>query len=102
MSEQQPDQGYYDQEKVGDERSLYGDLHRSRDFGEQDKWPDAKLRELGTYWKEQLVSPERSARAKKEIDTLLSRTAFELVMRQNDIIKTSMANLDDERIEELA
>lgn len=101
MSEQL-EQGYYDQEKAGDERSLYGDMHRSRDFGEQDKWPNAKLLELGAYWKEQLQSPERSPRAKKEIDILLSRTAFELVMRQNDIIRTSMASIDDERIEELA
>lgn len=87
MSETIADQGYYDQERAGDSRSLYGDMIRSRDFGEQSMWPTEQLLELGHYWTGELHNPERSPRALGEIDKLIARAAFELVGRQNDLIK---------------
>lgn len=77
-------QGYYEapQPRPEDVPSLYAELYRSRDYGDEGVRPgDAQLRELGTYWTAQLSSEYRSPRAKKEIHTLLGRISFELVMR---------------------
>jgi hypothetical protein len=94
MSEKQ--QGYYDRDKAGDERSLYGDMHRSRDFGEVKQWGTGELYELGNYWKDQLGNPERSPRARKEIDLLIGRVAFELVMRNRDHVELSKQQFEED------
>lgn len=83
-------QGYYEapQPRVEDTPSLYAEMLRSRDYGDRSRYPnDEALRAMGDYWADQLHSPERSPRAKKEIDVLLGRISFELVMRQNDLLR---------------
>lgn len=107
VSETAPDQGYYDQPKPGNHRSLYGDMIRSRDFGEQALYPTHQLYELGGYWKDQLTNPERSPRARIEIGKLVTRTSFEITMRQRDHIALSQRQLEedqmwDEYMQELA
>jgi hypothetical protein len=97
---EQTQKDFIEQTRPGEARSLYGDMIRSRDFGDQRYFPDAlAIRAIGNYWKDQLQNPERSPRARKEIDTLLGRITFELVGRQNDIVATSMAELDNELVQ---
>jgi hypothetical protein len=94
--EQQPDQGYYDRDKAGDERSLYGDMIRSRDFGEQEKWSTHALYELKHYWESQRINPERSRRALGEIALLVTRTDFEIDMRSVDHVALSKRQAEED------
>lgn len=96
MSNEIADQGYYDQKKAGEERSLYGDMIRSRDFGEQAKWGTHALYELGGYWKGQLENPERSPRARIEIGKLVVRTSFEITMRERDHVALSKQQAEED------
>lgn len=78
------EQGYYEAPtpRPEDVPSLYAELYRSRDYGDNRVRPaDAALRELGCYWTGEMDSQYRSPRAKTEIHTLLGRISFELVMR---------------------
>lgn len=96
MSETAPEKFYTDQDRAGDERSLYGDMIRSRDFGEIKQYPTDQLNQLGNYWKDQLQNPERSPRARKDIDRLLGRTVFELVMRNIDHVALSKQQAEED------
>lgn len=96
MSETAPDAGYHEApgQRVDALPSLYAELYRSRDYGDARLGPgDARLREIGAYWTGQLENEYRSPRAKKEIDCLLGRISFELIMRQRDYLERQ-----DERI----
>lgn len=83
------DKGYYEapEAKPEDVPSLYAEMYRSRDYGDARVRPDdAELRSIGSYWTAELNSEYRSPRARKEIDLLLGRISFELVMRQNELL----------------
>lgn len=113
MSEKIEDQGYYDQDRPGDERSLYADMHRSRDFGEWTRYGERRLYgteelcQLKNYWNEQLDNPERSPRARIEIGKLVVRAGFEIDSRQSEHTLLSQRQIEedlawDEYVKELA
>lgn len=86
-------QGYYESAAPDPSNvtSLYAEMVRSRDYGDHRFYPDYnQLRTLGDEWTMELANPLRSERAKKDIDTLLGRITFELVMRQNERINTEL------------
>lgn len=82
-------EGYYEP-AVADKSnvtSLYAEMQRSRDYGDKRLYPDYhQLKPVGDRWAKELNNDLRSERAKGDIHLLLSRIAFELTMRQNEII----------------
>ena len=82
-------EGYYEPtiEDKSNVTSLHAEMQRSRDYGDKTRYPDyQELRAIGNLWSKELDNELRSERAKADIQLLLSRIAFELTMRQNEII----------------
>lgn len=94
------DQGYYEPpvEDPSNVTSLHAEMLRSRDYGDSRFYPDYhELRTTGQYWAGELKDERRSERAKKDIYKLLGRISFELVCRQNDLIKEELYGVGTEQ-----
>ena len=68
---------------VNQYRDPYGERKHAIDFGEKQCYPTAEgLQDLHSYWSAERESTEHSGRAKREIDAILTRLAFELAQRE--------------------
>lgn len=65
--------------------SEYGEMQRSRDFGDKRVYPDVgALRELHEYWTERRLDPDCNERSDGTIRLILGRLSFELTMREQE------------------
>jgi hypothetical protein len=60
----------------------YAERKHALDFGEKRDYPDERLQYLHNYWTTERESTEHTGRAKREIDAILTRLAFELAQRE--------------------
>lgn len=70
--------------------SLYSETLRSLNYSDRDDdgnyvHDNARLREVGNFWALRRHDPETSPRALGEIERLVGRISFELVMRQQEL-----------------
>lgn len=73
--------------------SLYREMYHSRDYADRDENSEYKLnnhylRMIGEFWALRKHDPDTSPRAVGDIDKLLGRVSFEMVMRNNEMNKS--------------
>lgn len=90
-------EGYYEpaQADPSNVTSLHAEMLRSRDYGDKRYYPDyGDLRAIGDTWTDELRNPLRSERARRDIGKLTLRITFELVQRQEELIKGAFDGID--------
>ncbi|HET8884549.1 MAG TPA: hypothetical protein VFM68_03710 [Candidatus Saccharimonadales bacterium] len=71
--------------KVNLRASLYEEMLQSRNYADKNAYPDIEnLEQLEGHWQNAQSDPERSRRGIKQIDVLLGRIAFEIMMRKRE------------------
>jgi hypothetical protein len=71
-------------------RSADAALAKSHEYADDELWSVSRLKEEGRYWQRELNNPDRSARSLVDVDTLVSRIAFEVTLREREFGKFTL------------